>query len=102
MSDTFKVRSGLQQGCTLAPMLFIIYFGAFVSTWRDDCKDVGIDVLSHPGRRLVDDRTAKSRLNVVRITESQFADDLVLFAPTQQGCAHSGRQWSASTTTQIK
>ena len=80
LSDTFKVRSGLRQGCTLAPMLFIIYFGAVVSTWRDDCVDIGVDVLSRPGRRLVGDRTAKSRL---RITESQFVDDLALFASTR-------------------
>ena len=78
LSDTFRVRSGLRQGCTLAPTLFIMYFGAVVATWRDDCGDVGVDVLSRPGRRLVGDRTAKSRLNVVRIAESQFADDLLL------------------------
>ena len=83
LSDTFKVRSGLRQGCTLAPTLFIIYFGAVVSTWRDDCVDIGVDVLSRPGRRLVGDRTAKSRLNVMRIAESQFADDLALFASTR-------------------
>ena len=83
LSDTFRVRSGLRQGCTLAPTLFIIYFGAVVATWRDDCGDVGIDVLSRPGRRLVGDRTAKSRLNVVRIAESQFVDDLALFASTR-------------------
>ena len=83
LSDTFRVRSGLRQRCTLAPTLFIIYFGAVVATWRDDCGDVGVDVLSRPGRRLVGDRTAKSRLNVVRIAESQFADDLALFASTR-------------------
>ena len=54
-----------------------------MSTWQDDCKDVGIDMLSRPGRRLVGDRTVKSQLNVVRITESQFADDLALFASTR-------------------
>ena len=54
-----------------------------MSTWQDDCEDVGIDVLSRRGRRLVGDRTAKSQLNVVRITESQFADDLALFSSTQ-------------------
>ena len=77
------MRSGLCQGYTLAPVLFIIYFGAVVAIWRDDCGDVGVDVLSRPGKRLVGDRTAKSRLNVVRIAEFQFADDLTLFASTR-------------------
>ena len=61
----------------------LIYFSAVVSTWQDDCIDIGVDVLSRPGRRLIGDRTAKSSLNVVRIAESQFADDLALFASTR-------------------
>ena len=83
LSDTFKVRNGLRQGCTLPPTLFNIYFSAVVSTWRDDCEDLGIDVLSRPGRKLVGDRMTKSWLNVVRITESQFADYLVLYTSTR-------------------
>ena len=31
------------------------------------------------GRKLVSDRTAKSRLSLVKITESQFADDTVTY-----------------------
>ena len=31
------------------------------------------------GRKLVGDRTAKSRLNQTRVVESQFADDAVVY-----------------------
>lgn len=39
-----------------------------------------MDVLYHHGRKLVGDRTTKARLSVVRVTESQFADDVALYA----------------------
>ena len=38
-----------------------------------------MDVLFRPGRKLIGDRTAKSRLSVVRVTESKFADDVALY-----------------------
>ena len=55
-----------------------------MSTWRTDCVEVGLNVLSRPERKLVGDKTAKSRLAVVKVIEShgQFADDLVLYAST--------------------
>lgn len=49
-----------------------------VATWQNECKDIGMDIVSCPGRKLVGDRTAKSQLDAVRITESQFVDDLAL------------------------
>lgn len=80
LSESFEVRNGLRQGCTLAPTLFNIYFSAVVASWKYDCTEAGVDVLFHHGRKLVGDRTAKSRLSVVRVTESQFADDVALYA----------------------
>ena len=35
------------------------------------------------GRKLVGDRTAKSRLDQTRITESQFADDAAVYATSR-------------------
>ena len=35
------------------------------------------------GRKLVGDRTAKSRLQEVRVTESQFADDVAIYATSR-------------------
>ena len=88
LSESFRVRNGLRQGCTLAPTLFNLFFSAVVSTWRTDCVEVGVNVLSRPGRKLVGDRTAKSRLAVVKVTESQFADDLALYASTCEKLEH--------------
>ena len=59
LSESFRVRNGLRQGCTQAPTLFNLFFSAVVSTWRTDCVEVGVNVLSHPGRKLVGDRTTQ-------------------------------------------
>ena len=55
LSECFEIRNGLRQGCTLAPKLLNLYFSAVVTTWRCDCDEVGVDVLSHPRRKLVGD-----------------------------------------------
>ena len=62
LSESFRVRNGLHQGCTLAPTLFNLFFSAVVSTWRTDCVEVGVNVLSCPGRKLVGDKIVKSQL----------------------------------------
>ena len=80
MSESLEVKNGLRQGCTLAPTLFNMYFSAMVACWRNECVEAGVDVLFKHGRKLVGDRTAKSRLEVVRVTESQFADDVALYS----------------------
>ena len=47
-----------------------------------------MNVLSCPGRKLVGDRTAKPWLAVVKVTESQFTDDLALYASTREKLEH--------------
>ena len=79
LSGSFEVRNGLRQGCTLAPTLFNIYFSAVVARWQDGCAEAGVDVLFRNGTKLVGDRTAKSRLSMIRVIESQFADDVALY-----------------------
>lgn len=54
-----------------------------VSFWRNECTEAGIDVLFKHGRKLVGDRTAKSTLEVVRVSESQFADDVALYSSSR-------------------
>lgn len=79
VTSDVEVNNGLRQGCVLAPTLFNIYFGAVVDHWRARCPQAGVMVRYMMGRKLVGDRTAKSRLEEVRITESQFADDVAVY-----------------------
>ena len=83
VTDKFEVRNGLQLGCTLAPTLFNIYFSAMVADWCNRSSGAGVSVLHKYGRNLVGDCTAKSRLNEMRVTESQFADDMALYATSR-------------------
>ena len=71
-TDCFEVKNGLRQGCTMAPTLFNIYFNAMVSCWRDECGEAGVMVLYKLGRRLVGDRTVKSKLHHVKITDATY------------------------------
>ena len=82
-TDKIKVLNGLRQGCTLAPSLFNLYFNAMMSTWRAKCPEAGVTIRYKHGRKLVGDRTAKSRLECVKVTESQFADDAAVYAPSR-------------------
>jgi len=45
----------------MAPTLFNIYYNAIMARWRDHSVGAGVTVLFKHGRRLVGDRTAKSR-----------------------------------------
>ena len=45
VTDTFEVRNGLRQGCTLAPTLFNIYFSAVVADWRNRSSGAGVSVI---------------------------------------------------------
>ena len=56
-----------------------------VASWHRGDTEAGVDVLFRHGRKLDGDRTAKSRLSVVRVTESQFANDVALYT-TSRGC----------------
>ena len=55
----------------MAPVLFSLYFGAVVNDWRSKCLASGVEFRYKLGRKLVGDRTAKSRLLSDAITESQ-------------------------------
>ena len=84
-TEKFEVRNGLRQGCTIAPLLFNIYFSGVVANWRGEWAGEGVNVLYKIGRKLVGDRTAKSRLKEARVTETQFADDTALYSMSSSG-----------------
>ena len=45
------------------------------------------------GRKLVGDRTAKSRLLKVHVTETQFVDDLVMYTMTHAALVLTGKRF---------
>ena len=59
------------------------------------CSEVaGVTVLYSHGRRLAGDHTVKSRLERVQVTESQFADDLALYAASQTAFESVGQSFA--------
>ena len=62
LSDSFEVRNGVRQECTIAPVLLNLYFCAVFEDWRQQCSLAGVCFQYSHGRRSVGDRTAKSRL----------------------------------------
>ena len=61
-SDSFAVGNGVRQWCTIAPVLFNLYLCAMVDDWRKQCRQAGMTFCYCHGRKLVGDRTRKSRL----------------------------------------
>ena len=73
---SFQVRDGLRQGCTIAPMLFILYFELAIRCWLSRCGTAGIEVLYKIDGKFVGERTRRP-LSFV-ISECLFADDAAL------------------------
>lgn len=66
----------------------------------------GVEVLFKYGRKLVGDRTKKCRLVVVKVTESQFADDVALYSGSRidfelaaRTFVHVAREWGLTVNT---
>ena len=68
-----------QLGLHSGPTLFNIYFNVMVANWRAGCPQAGARVKSKHGRKFLGDRTAKSQLDEVCVTESQCADDAAMY-----------------------
>ena len=54
-----------------------------VADWCNRSSGAGVSELYKHDRKLVGDRTAKSRLKEMRVAESQFADDVTLYATSR-------------------
>ena len=60
--ESFDVCNGLHQGCTMAPVLFSLYFGVVVDDWKRKCSTAGVTFRYKLGHKLVGDRTRKFQL----------------------------------------
>ena len=83
VSGEIEINNGLRQGCTLAPMLFNLYFAAMMAHWNKSSSAAGFPLHYRIGRKLVGDRTAKSRLETMSVSDSEFADDAALYTTSR-------------------
>ena len=60
--------------------------------WHEPRGEIGVPVLYKHGRKLVGDHTAKSWLLRTLVSESQFADDLVMYSVTLAMFELAGRR----------
>ena len=82
-SDRFPVNRGVKQGCVLAPVLFNIYVQYVTQLLhRGPANTGGAHVSYRTDRSLFDLRKLKARTKtqVVRVYEMQYADDCALLA----------------------
>ena len=88
-SEPFSVRNGLHQGCTIAPTLFILYFGLVIDRWLDWCQAAGVEVQFKLGGRLVGERTKRPSSFV--LSECLFADDAALVCSCREDVVLAAR-----------
>ena len=88
-SEPFSVRNGLRQGCTIAPTLFILYFGLVIDRWLDRCQAAGVEVQFKLGGRLIGERTKRPSSFV--LSEYLFADDAALVCSCREDVVLTAR-----------
>ena len=84
ISDRFDVKSGVKQGCVLAPTLFGIYFAALLHHAFKDSQD-GVFIRTRSDGSMFNIRRLKSKTKTTLelIRELLFADDAALTAHTE-------------------
>ena len=83
-SEPFEIRSGVKQGCVLAPTLFGIFFGLLLKHAFDTTTE-GIYLRTRSDGRLFNlaRLRAKTKVREVLIRDMLFADDAAVVAHTQ-------------------
>lgn len=89
VTHSIRVRNGLWQGCTLAPVLFNLYFNAVMACWRSRCPHAGVTVKFKHGRKLV----GAVQQSQEKKSELKFADDVAVFATTRDALENATSQF---------
>ena len=101
LTDPVTVTNGLRQGCTLAPMLFNIYFAAVVAHWNSCSPAAGVPVLYKIGWKLVGDRTAKGRLLSTSVTDAAlYATSQLVFEDVVSSFISCASRWGLTVSVQ--
>ena len=85
-SEPFNIKSGVKQGCVLAPTLFGIFFSMLLKYAFKDSTD-GIFLHTRKDGRLYNTARlkAKTKVRKVLIREMLFADDVAVVSHTEEG-----------------
>ena len=86
ISDDFGVKSGVKQGCVLAPTLFGIFFSLLLKHAFKSSTD-GVYLRSRSDAHLFNivRLRAKSKRRTVNIRDLLFADDAALVSHSEEG-----------------
>lgn len=88
LSRPFEIKSGLRQGCVLAPTLFLLYMEAITRRMKEHLStNVGINVNFRLDGNLLEVQrlNAKTKCQTVEITHLLYADDAILMSSTRNG-----------------
>ena len=84
-SEEFEIKSGVKQGCVLAPTLFGIYFSLLLRhAFRDQVGGVFIHSRSDGGLYNSQRLRAKTKIRQILIRELLFADDAAVAAHSEE------------------
>ena len=85
MSEPFDVKSGVKQGCVLAPTLFSIFFSMVLKhAFRTSTKGVYLHTRSYGRLFNLARLRAKTKIREVLIRDLFFADDAAVTSHTEQ------------------
>ncbi|KAI5715688.1 hypothetical protein M8J77_020743 [Diaphorina citri] len=85
VGPSFAVRTGVRQGCVLAPLLFLVYIQTIVANMSLQQQD-GVDIIYRADSDMFSKRGLKSRTKVARfkVAELMFADDCAIVTRTPE------------------